>query len=137
MNPALAGRAFLLISFGKAMTDYSYDTVTGATPLAALGNGDYYSLSDMFFGFAKGHIGVSVICVLIGGIWLIASDTISWEIPVASIVSFLIFILALGGRGFDIQYLAAHLVGGGFLLGAFFMATDPVTSPMTWTGQLL
>ena len=137
MNPALAGRAFLLISFGKAMPDYSYDTVTGATPLAALGNGDYYSLSDMFFGFAKGHIGVSVICVLIGGIWLIASDTISWEIPVASIVSFLIFILALGGRGFDIQYLAAHLVGGGFLLGAFFMATDPVTSPMTWTGQLL
>ena len=52
-------------------------------------------------------------------------------------MSFLIFILALGGRGFDIQYLAAHLVGGGFLLGAFFMATDPVTSPMTWTGQLL
>ena len=137
MNPALAGRAFLLISFGKAMTNYSYDTISGATPLAALNNGDYFSLPDMFFGFVSGHIGVSVICILIGGIWLIVSDTISWEIPVASIVSFFIFMLILGGRGFDITYLAAELCGGGFLLGAFFMATDPVTSPMTWTGQLL
>ncbi len=137
MNPALAGRAFLLISFGKAMTNYSYDTISGATPLAALNNGDYFSLPDMFFGFVSGHIGVSVICILIGGIWLIVSDTISWEIPVASIVSFFIFMLILGGRGFDITYLAAELCGGGFLLGAFFMATDPVTSPMTWTGQLI
>ena len=137
MNPALAGRAFLLISFGKVMTDYSYDAVTGATPLAVLGNGGSVNVLRMFLGLEMGHIGASVICIIIGGIWLIVSDTISWEIPVASIVSFIIFMAAFGEKGMDPMFIAAHLVGGGFMLGAFFMATDPVTSPMTWSGQLI
>ena len=91
----------------------------------------------MFIGLVTGHIGISVVCILIGGIWLLATDTISWEIPVASTLSFWLFLIILSGRGFDPMYLAAEFCGGGFVLGAFFMATDPVTNPMTWTGQLI
>ncbi|MDO4805231.1 MAG: RnfABCDGE type electron transport complex subunit D, partial [Lachnospiraceae bacterium] len=137
MNPALAGRAFLLISFGKVMTDYSYDAVSSVTPLATFNGGEPVSLLDMFIGNATGHIGISVLCILIGGIWLLATDTISWEIPVASTLSFWFFLLIMGGHGFDPYYLAVEFCGGGFALGAFFMATDPVTNPMTWTGQII
>ena len=137
MNPALAGRAFLLISFGKVMTDYSYDAVSGVTPLASLNEGEVVNIGKMFIGLVTGHIGISVVCILIGGIWLLATDTISWEIPVASTLSFWLFLIILSGRGFDPMYLAAEFCGGGFVLGAFFMATDPVTNPMTWTGQLI
>ena len=137
MNPALAGRAFLLISFGKVMTDYSYDAVSSVTPLAQLNNGEAVSLWNMFLGNATGHIGISVLCIVIGGIWLLYTDTISWEIPVASTLSFVLFLIMMGGRGVDPYYLAAELCGGGFALGAFFMATDPVTKPMTWSGQLI
>ncbi len=137
MNPALAGRAFLLISFGKVMTDYSYDAVSSVTPLASLNSGEAVDLGKMFIGLATGHIGISILCIVIGGIWLLVTDTISWEIPVASTISFVIFLIAMSGRGFDPYYLAAQLCGGGFALGAFFMATDPVTKPMTWSGQLI
>ena len=137
MNPALAGRAFLLISFGKVMTDYSYDAVSGVTPLASLNEGEVVNIGKMFLGLVTGHIGISVVCILIGGIWLLATDTISWEIPVASTLSFWLFLIILSGRGFDPMYLAAEFCGGGFVLGAFFMATDPVTNPMTWSGQLI
>ena len=137
MNPALAGRAFLLISFGKVMTDYSYDAVSGVTPLASLNEGEVVNIGKRFIGLVTGHIGISVVCILIGGIWLLATDTISWEIPVASTLSFWLFLIILSGRGFDPMYLAAEFCGGGFVLGAFFMATDPVTNPMTWTGQLI
>lgn len=137
MNPALAGRAFLLISFGKVMTNYSYDAVGSVTPLAAYNGSGSVSLLDMFLGFATGHIGISVICILIGGIWLLATDTISWEVPVASTLSFWFFLIVMGDKGIDPYYLAVEFCGGGFALGAFFMATDPVTNPMTWSGQLI
>ncbi len=137
MNPALAGRAFLLISFGKVMTDYSYDAVSGATPLAALANGEAVSVRDMFLGFAMGHTGVSIAALLIGGLFLLYTGTITWEIPVSIVAVFTVVMGLFAGHGFDPMFLLTHICGGGLILGAFFMATDPVTSPMTTTGQLI
>lgn len=137
MNPALGARAFLLISFGSLMTNYSVDGVSSATPLAVLNGGSSVNSFKMFLGFVDGHIGISVICLLLGGIFLILTGTITWHIPVASLVSFLVLMGIFGGHGFSPAYLWTELVGGGIVLGAFFMATDPVTSPMTHEGQLL
>jgi len=137
MNPALAGRAFLLISFGAQMTNYSVDGTSSATPLAVIEGGKAFSATKMFLGFADGHIGVSVAALLAGGIFLLICGTITWQIPVAIIVSFVVSMGIFGGHGFDPQYLWAQVCGGGLVLGAFFMATDPVTSPVTNWGQLL
>lgn len=137
MNPALAGRAFLLISFGAQMTNYSVDGTSSATPLAMIEGGQSFSATKMFLGFADGHIGVSVAALLIGGIFLLIGGTITWQIPVATIVSFVLFMGIFGGHGFEWKYLCQQVCGGGLVLGAFFMATDPVTSPITNWGQLL
>ena len=137
MNPALGARAFLLISFGSLMTNYSVDGVSSATPLAVFNGGSSVNAFKMFLGFADGHIGVSVICLLLGGIFLILTGTITWHIPVSTLVSFVVFMAIFGGHGFSPSYLFMELVGGGLVLGAFFMATDPVTSPMSHEGQLL
>ncbi|MBQ4187864.1 MAG: RnfABCDGE type electron transport complex subunit D [Firmicutes bacterium] len=137
MNPALAGRAFLLISFGKVMTDYSTDALSGATPLAILNEGRTVNIGDMFLGNVSGHIGVSVMLLTIGGIYLIYKGTIKWLIPVSTLGSFVILMAIFGTEGFDIKYLLAQLCGGGIVLGAFFMATDPVTSPMAKASQII
>lgn len=91
----------------------------------------------MFLGHAMGHIGVSICALLIGAVFLLVSGTITWEIPVSCIAVFLVMMGLFGGQGFDPMFLTAHFCGGGLVLGAFFMATDPVTSPMTRTGQLI
>lgn len=150
MNPALAARCFLMISFAKRMTTFTYDGVTGATPLYLIKSGDKastvsdiltqggISVMDMFVGTIGGVIGeTSVIAILIGAAYLFIRKIISWRIPVTYIVTFAIFALIFGGRGFDIEYLAAQLCGGGLMLGAFFMATDYVTSPITPVGQIV
>ncbi len=137
MNPALAGRAFLLISFGKVMTDYSTDALSGATPLAVLNEGRTVNLGDMFMGLVSGHIGVSVMLLLLGGVYLIWKGTIKWLIPVSTLGSFVIFMAIFGTEGLDARYLLAELCGGGIVLGAFFMATDPVTSPMAESSQII
>ncbi len=138
MNPALAGRCFLLISFTSAMSTFTVDGVTGATPLAALKAGESVNLLDMFLGLTGGVIGeTSALALLAGGIYLIARKVISWRIPAAYLGSFAVFTLLFGGHGFDLYYLAAQLCGGGLLLGAFFMATDYVTSPITKNGKLI
>ncbi|MBR6398259.1 MAG: RnfABCDGE type electron transport complex subunit D [Lachnospiraceae bacterium] len=137
MNPALAGRAFLLISFGKVMTDYSTDALSGATPLAILNEGRTVNIGDMFLGNVSGHIGVSVCLLLIGGIYLIWKGTIKWLIPVSTLGSFVILMALFGTEGFDVKYLLTELCGGGIVLGAFFMATDPVTSPMAEINQVI
>ena len=137
MNPALAGRAFLLISFGSLMSNYSVDGTSSATPLAVFNGGGSVNITKMFFGFVDAHIGVSIICLLIGGIYLIWCGTITWEIPVSAIVSFTVLMGILGGHGFSPDYLLTELCGGAIILGAFFMATDPVTSPMTSLGQII
>ena len=137
MNPALAGRCFLLISFGTTMTKYAVDGVTGPTPLAKFGNGEAVSALNMFLGSTNGVIGCSIMGLVIGGIYLIATKGITWEIPTATLVSFLLFIAIFGGKGFTPSFLLTHLFGGGIVMAAFFMATDPVTSPVTSNGQLV
>lgn len=138
MNPALGARCFLLISFTGRMTDFTYDGISGATPLAALKAGEAVNLKDMFFGTTAGTIGeTSVIAILIGAIFLLATGIINLRIPATYIITFALFIVIFGGHGLDGSYLAAQLCGGGLMLGAFFMATDYVTSPITKNGQLI
>ena len=137
MNPALAGRCFLLISFGGAMTSFAVDGVTSSTPLADLAAGKLVHVGSTFLGFQNGVIGGSVAALMIGGFYLWVVGGITFEIPAAALVSFSLFIAIFGGQGFDPAFLAAHLCGGGIVMGAVFMATDPVTSPVTSTGKLL
>ncbi len=137
INPALAARCFLLISFSQTVTTFKVDGVSAATPLADLKAGTVVSLTKMYLGTSNGVIGNCIIALLVGGLALWALDIISWEIPVSVIVSFTLFMALFGGQGFDPLFLLAHLLGGGVIMGAFFMATDYVTSPVTGTGQLV
>ena len=154
MNPALAARCFLMISFAGKMTDFAVDklsgyhcidTVTGATALAELKNSgftaDSISVKNLFIGNIHGTIGeTSAIAILIGAVILLAFKVIDLKIPLTYIGSFAVFLILymLGtGKGFDVNYLFSHLFGGGLMLGAWFMATDYVTTPITPKGQLL
>lgn len=139
MNPAMAARCFLLISFAGKMTAYPVpDSVSGATPLAVLKEGGTPDVAAMLTGFLSGSIGeVSVLALLAGGIYLLAKHVINWRIPVIYIGTFSLFVLLFGGHGLNLYYLAAHLCGGGLMLGAWFMATDYVTSPITKKGKVI
>ena len=138
MNPALGARCFLLISFPTAMTAFECDAYTGATPLAALKAGEQVNVMDMVIGRTAGTIGeTSAIALIIGACLLILLGVIDLRIPGSYIVSFLIFVGIFSGHGFEPAYLAAQLAGGGLMLGAFFMATDYVTRPITIGGQYL
>ena len=136
MNPALAGRSFLLISFGSLMTVYSVDGVSAATPLAELAAGKAVDLLPLFTGFSSGVIGSSAIALIAGGIYLLLSGGITWEIPVSMIGSTWLFLAIFGGHGLNPAYILPQLLGGGLLMAAFFMATDPVSCPSTRDGQL-
>ena len=137
MNPALGARCFLMVSFAGQMTSFTYDGVTGATPLAQIKMGTGTpKLLDMFLGTTGGTIGeTSVVALLIGAAYLVARKVISLRIPVTYIVTFAIFAILFGQH--DVMYLAKELCGGGLILGAFFMATDYVTSPITPKGQIV
>ena len=138
MNPALAARCFLLISFTGRMTTFMYDGVSGATPLALLKQGENVDLLNMFIGNTAGTIGeTSTVAILIGAVFLLVKGIIGLRIPLTYLVSFVVFIILFGGRGLDASYITAHLCGGGLMLGAWFMATDYVTSPITKNGQIL
>ncbi|MBQ1547857.1 MAG: RnfABCDGE type electron transport complex subunit D [Lachnospiraceae bacterium] len=138
MNPALGARCFLVISFTGAMTSFTYDGVTGATPLALLKNGESVDVMSMLIGRTGGTIGeTSAIALLLGAIILILLGVIDLRIPGTYIITFAIFTLLFGGHGFDLNFLVAEIVGGGLLLGAFFMATDYVTSPITPLGKII
>lgn len=136
MNPALAARCFLLISFPKQMTNFAYDTFTGATPLAQLKSGGDVDIWAMVTGNTAGTIGeTSMIALLIGACFLIITGVIDLRIPGTYILTFTVFAAIFGGHGLDPAYLCAQLAGGGLMLGAFFMATDYVTRPITKAGQ--
>ncbi len=145
MNPALAARCFLLISFAGKMTSFTgvgADALSGATPLAFMKtNPDAIAKVDLgaaFLGRIPGTIGeVSKLCVLIGAAYLLIRKVISPKIPLIYIGTVAVFTLLFGGHGFDLYYLACELCAGGLIFGAFFMATDYVTSPITPLGQII
>ncbi len=151
MNPALAGRCFLLISFAGPMTTFvsegskfALDGMSGATPLAVLKTEglatmtSQYSLADMATGMIPGTIGeTSAIALLIGAAYLLYKKVIDWKIPVTYIATVAVFSLIFGSEGmFNFEYMMAMVLGGGLIFGAFFMATDYVTSPITPKGQI-
>ena len=134
MNPALAARCFLLISFAGKMSSFTLDGWSGATPLAAMRNGETMDLASMFIGKIPGTIGeVSVIALLIGAAYLVVRKVISLRIPLTYIITTAVFIFIFGNH--DPYYVACEVCGGGLIFGAFFMATDYVTSPVTPAGQ--
>jgi electron transport complex protein RnfD len=138
MNPALGARCFLLISFTSIMTNFDCDAYTGATPLAQLKSGITPDVFSMVIGRTGGTIGeTSMIAIVAGACILILLGIIDLKIPGSYIVSFVVFICLFGGHGPDPAYISAHLAGGGLMLGAFFMATDYVTRPITKKGQYL
>ena len=141
MNPALAARCFLLISFAGFMNNFSsaklgFDSMSGATPLAAMRAGNDVDLMSLIVGRVPGTIGeVSVIALLIGAVYMIARKVISPRIPLIYIGTVAVFIFLFGG--FDITYVAKEVCAGGLIFGALFMATDYVTSPLSKTGQVV
>ena len=139
MNPALAGRCFLLVSFAGSMNSFidpMTNAVSGATPLAVLKDGGSYDLAAMFLGKIPGTIGeISTLALLIGAAYLLAKKVISIRIPGTYILTFAVFAFIFGRQ--DLGYVLAEICGGGLIFGAFFMATDYVTSPITPKGQII
>jgi electron transport complex protein RnfD len=148
-NPALVGRVFLMASWPKYITNFTqplragagYDAVTSATPLALLKEGRFtpsVSYLDLFLGRRAGCIGeVCILALLLGAAFLLWKGYISWHIPLTYIATVGLFTYIFGGpRGLFNGDWALHLLSGGLILGAFFMATDYVTSPLTYKGQI-
>ena len=126
MNPALGARCFLMISFAARMTTFTYDGVTTADVMKS------------FLGFVPGTIGeTSALLLIIGGAYLVFKKVISPIIPCVYVAVVAIFVLIFGGHGFDLSYMAAQIFSGGLMLGAIFMATDYVTSPITKNGKII
>lgn len=144
-NPAIVARIVLLLSFGQAMGNWTAplswktDAVTTATPLAILGGetaGELPSLFDMFLGLRGGCLGETCsVTLIIGGLYLLARKVISYKIPVAFIGTVAVVML-IAGKG-DLEFVAYHLMSGGVLLGAFFMATDYSTSPIKSNAKIV
>ncbi len=133
-NPAVTGRVILLVAFSGEMANWAVDGISSATPLAALAaGGKVPGLMDMFLGLNRGgSLGETCgLALLLGGIYLLARRIITWQIPVAYLGTVALFALAAG------QSVPYQLLGGGLLLGAFFMATDYSTSPVTGTGKFI
>lgn len=149
INPALAGRAFLMASWPMIMTNWispftsgAADVVSSATPLAVLKTpdaGTLASLSDMFFGNIGGCIGeTSALALIVGGLYLICKKVIRVHIPFAYILTVAALAYIFPNQGLSgVHSMLYNVLGGGLMLGAIFMATDYVTSPMTAKGQIL
>ncbi len=142
MNPALAARCFLLISFPKLMTAYpAVDGVSGATPLAVIKDGGSVPLMTLLIGNHSGTIGeTSALAILIGALYLIIRGVIRIRIPAVVILSSALFIAGFGfikGDAVTPELILSHILGGGLLAGAVFMATDYVTAPVTGWGQVI
>ena len=144
-NPALVGRVFLMASWPKYMTTFTrpfnYDAITSATPLAMLKEGkllEHISYWDLFLGKHGGCIGeVCILALLIGAAILLIKGYISWHIPATYIFTTAIFTYIFGGAQLFSGDWLFHILSGGLILGAFFMATDYVATPLTAKGQLI
>ena len=173
MNPALAGRCFLLIAFTSEMSNFVTDAYSGATPLGQLRSQkgilftyemanklDVTDIPNLFIGAHAGTIGeTSTLCLLIGGLILVATKVISLRIPLAYLSSFAVLMFTFGTRGIAageaaeklatgaitmdalltgaLTFTLVHLLSGGIMFGAWFMATDYATTPITKKGQIL
>lgn len=152
VNPALAGRAFLLASWAGPMTTFikpfsnlklffpAADTIASATPLASLKLGEIGNLSivSAFFGTIGGCIGeTSALLILAGAAYLLIKKVISWRIPVCYLTTFAVLTFLFGKSSFNWDYTLLSLLTGGLLFGAFFMATDYTTTPSTPRGKLI
>ncbi len=156
MNPALAGRVFLFIAWSSNMSRFTEcgnklsafaisiaenDAVASATPLASLKTGvipENVTLFDMFLGNQPGCIGeISALLLLAGGLYLIFRKVISWRIPLAYIGTVFAFTLIFAKGTLPFDYAVSEILSGGLFLGAFFMATDYATSPITENGRAL
>lgn len=152
MNPALAGRCFLMLSFSGAMTSFvigkgnaiwggmqAIDGISSATPLMQVKEGGLPDLLSMFLGNTAGTIGeTSALAILIGAAYLLIRRVIDWKIPVVYILTFAVFdYIFQAATGTNSAPLFYELCGGGLMLGAFFMATDYVTSPITPKGKII
>ncbi len=156
INPALGGRAFLLGSYAGVMTTWaapgSYaplfgstaDVVTAATPMSYLHANNLadleatYSVADMFLGKIGGSVGeISALMLIIGGIYLIVRKVITFHIPVSYIATVAVLTLVFPRGNSPVEWMLYNIFGGGLMLGAIFMATDYVTSPMTKKGQVI
>ncbi len=139
VNPAITARAFMLIAFGsmaKAAFPVSVDAVSSATPLVDLANGNTPSIVDLFIGNIGGAIGeTSAAALLAGGIYLLARRVITWHIPVSFIGT--VFILSFLIEDFSLVLALSWILSGGLFIGAFFMATDYVTSPSSSVGKII
>jgi electron transport complex protein RnfD len=142
-NPALVGRAFLAAAYPKTLTTYVKpgwsDTISEATPLMLQKfSGESTSLGQLFLGNVSGSLGeTSALCLLIGGFYLLIRKSADWRIPVSLL--FFVTVISIGGYLVkpDLGPPLFHLLSGGMLLGAFFMATDPVTTPTTKKGKFI
>ncbi len=164
MNPALAGRVFAFFSWGALMTKWTmppkFDVISGATPLSiikvahpppvgmdspmAVVNSTAYPLDylDLFLGRMPGSLGeVSALLLILGGLLLVGVRIVNWEIPFSYIASFALLIWIFDGiqygNGFFSGDVLFHLFTGGLMLGAWFMASDLVTTPLVWKGRLV
>ncbi|MBO5944431.1 MAG: RnfABCDGE type electron transport complex subunit D [Clostridia bacterium] len=139
VNPAIAARVFMLIAFGSmtaAVFPEGMDSASGATPLSDLANDQTVNLMDLFLGKCGGALGETcALALLIGGIYLIVRKVITWHIPVAFIGTTFLFTLAVEGG--NLETTLAWVLSGGLMIGAFFMATDYVTSPSTAKGKVI
>jgi len=144
-NPALVGRVFLMASWPQYMTNFTkpfnYDAVTSATPLAILKEGkilEQISYWDLFLGKRGGCIGeVCIAALLLGALFLFWRGYISWHIPLTYITTTAVFVYLFAGKTLFSGDWLFHILAGGLILGAFFMATDYVTSPLTRKGQVI
>ena len=144
MNPALAARCFLLISFAQHMTSFSLDGVSGATPLAMLqetGTASRETVINLITGNVSGTIGeTSAILLILGGIYLVIRKVISPVIPLTYLGTFIVFTVIFGGhlgQSDFLMYELTQLFGGGLMIGSIFMATDYATSPITKKGRII
>lgn len=144
-NPALAGRVFLMASWPKYMTTFTeplnFDVLTSATPLALIKEGkvlENISYLNLFLGKRGGCIGeVCILALLLGALFLLLKGYISWHIPIPYIFTVGILTYIFGQKGLFSGDWLFHVLSGGLILGAFFMATDYVTSPLTRKGQII
>lgn len=144
-NPALVGRVFLMASWPKYMTTFSrpfsLDALACATPLAILKEGkilEHISYLDLFLGKRGGCIGeVCILALLIGAAILLIRGYITWHIPVTYILTTAVFTYVFGASQLFHGDWLLHILSGGLILGAFFMATDYVATPLTAKGQII